>query len=49
MAAFDFLKLNGLTLKCSGREFEKVILDVAEGKLAKSGAAEFFRKHAREA
>ncbi len=47
MAAFTFLRLNGLTMKASSsREFENVVLAVAEGKANKAAAAEFFRKHA---
>ncbi|HVY62028.1 MAG TPA: type II toxin-antitoxin system death-on-curing family toxin [Planctomycetota bacterium] len=49
VAALDFLDLNGYVLKASGRAYEELIVDVAQGKTAKSTAAEFFRKHARPA
>lgn len=49
MAAFTFLKLNGLTMEAGVRRaFEKVVLGVAEGKATKASVAEFFRKHARD-
>lgn len=44
MAAFTFLKLNGLTLTAKYTEFEDLILCVAKGKAGKSIVAEFFRK-----
>jgi len=47
MAAFTFLKLNGLTLTAPDTDFENVILLVAQGELTKADVAEFFRKHAR--
>ena len=48
MAAFTFLKLNGLTLTASNIEFEQLILAVAQGKIGKSAVAEFFRKNAKQ-
>ena len=45
MAAFSFLKLNGLTLTAKDMEFEPIILAVAQGKMGKTEVAEFFRKH----
>jgi death-on-curing protein len=42
MAAFTFLKLNGLTLKASPEEFENLIRQIAEGKADKATAADFF-------
>jgi death-on-curing protein len=45
MAAFAFLKLNGITLKASEPAFEKVVLSVAEGTTDKAAIARFFRKH----
>jgi death-on-curing protein len=47
MAAFTFLKLNGITLRAPGPAFEKVVLSVAGGKSDKASVAAFFRKHAR--
>lgn len=47
MAAFTFLKLNGLTLDAPQRAFEGLVLSVAEGNAAKPDIAAFFRKHAR--
>jgi death-on-curing protein len=48
MAAFTFLKLNGLTLTAGNTEFESVVLSVAQGKMGKAGVAEFLRKHAKK-
>ncbi len=48
MAAFTFLKLNGLTLTAGNTAFESVVLSVAQGKMGKSGVAEFLRKHAKK-
>ena len=48
MAAFTFLKLNGLNLNPSdGPAFEKIALSIAEGTGGKTEATAFFRKHAR--
>jgi death-on-curing protein len=47
MAAFTFLKLNGLTLVVGEAEFEDVVLAVAQGKMGKAAIAEFLRKHCR--
>ena len=47
MAAFTFLKLNGITLRAPEPAFEKVVLSVAGGKSDKAAVAAFFRKHAR--
>jgi len=47
IAAFTFLKLNGWTLTARGRDFERTVLAVAQGKLGKSAVAEFLRKHSR--
>ena len=45
MAAFTFLKLNGLVLKAPWQAFEKMVRQVAEGKAGKAAAAEFLRRH----
>jgi len=47
MAAFTFLKLNGLTLTPPETEFEGHVLAVAQRKLGKAALAEFLRRHAR--
>ena len=47
MAAFVFLKLNGLTLDADESTFEPLVLKAAQGQIDKSAIAEFFRKHAR--
>jgi death-on-curing protein len=47
MAAYCFLEVNGIELDASNEEFERVTLTVAEGKLSKSGVAEFFREHGK--
>lgn len=47
MAAYAFLELNGKKVRAPEKEFGDIVLGVAEGKLAKSAVAEFFRKHAR--
>lgn len=48
MAAFTFLKLNGLTLAVKDTRFEEVILQVAQGRSGKAAIAEFFRKNTRK-
>ncbi len=45
MAAFTFLRLNGLLLDAPNPEFEKIVLAAAEGKIDKSAIAAFLRKH----
>ena len=48
MAAYTFLRLNGLTMEASSAgPFEKIVLEVAEAKATKAAVAEFLRKHAR--
>lgn len=44
MAAFAFLKLNGYTLHAKDKEFENLILAVAQGKSTKAAVTDFFRK-----
>jgi death-on-curing protein len=48
MSAYAFLKLNGLTLTAQDREFESIVLSVAQGKMGKAAVAEFLRKHAKK-
>lgn len=47
MATFVFLKLNKITLTAAERQFERVVLAVAESKLDKDGIAKFLQKHSR--
>ena len=47
IAAFTFLKLNGLTLTPPEAEFEEHVLDAAQGRLGKAAVAEFLRRHTR--
>ena len=49
MAAFTFLKLNGIILAAPQPSFEKLVLAVAEGKADKAAIAAFFRKHSPKA
>ena len=48
MAAFTFLKLNHLTLNAAELRFERVMREVAEGKMGKERIAEFFRKNSKK-
>lgn len=45
MAAFTFLKLNGLTLAASDAEFERVVLEVAKGRSNKAAIVEFLKTY----
>ena len=45
MAAFVFLKLNGLTLDADESAFESLVLKTTHGRIDKSAIAEFFRKY----
>lgn len=47
MAAFVFLKLNGLTLNADESVFESLVLRTAQGQTDKSAIAEFFRTHSQ--
>lgn len=47
MAAFTFLKLNGLTLRTPEDELEELVMKVAQSHSSKSAVAEFLRKYAR--
>lgn len=47
MAAFVFLKLNGLTLDADESIFEPLVLKAAQGQIDKLAIAEFLRKHSR--
>jgi death-on-curing protein len=46
-AALVFLDLNGVPVEATDEEIADLTLGVAEGKIAKSTIAEFFRKHSR--
>jgi death-on-curing protein len=48
MAAFVFLKLNGLTVTAGESEFERVVRQVAEGQMKKDQIAEFFEKNSKK-
>ena len=47
MAAFVFLKLNGLTLDADELAFETLVLQAAQGQVGKDAIADFFRKNAK--
>lgn len=47
MAAFVFLKLNGLMLDADESAFEEIVLKAAQGQIGKDAIAEFFRKRTR--
>jgi len=47
MAAFIFLKLNGLTLEADELAFETLILQAAQGQVGKDAIADFFRENAK--
>lgn len=47
MAAFVFLKLNGLTLNADESVFESLVLQTAQGQTDKSAIGKFFRKHSQ--
>lgn len=47
MAAFTFLKLNGVTLIARESAFERMVRDVAEGKIGKDKVANFLQKNSR--
>lgn len=46
VAAVVFLIMNGRELHADEEDFEAMVRSVAEGKLDKTGAAGFFRRHA---
>lgn len=48
MAAFVFLKLNGLTVTAGESEFERLVRQVAEGQMKKDQIAEFFEKNSKK-
>ena len=45
VVAVVFLMINGIELHASEVSFEKMVRSVAEGKMDKTEAAEFFRRH----
>lgn len=47
MAAFTFLKLNGVTLTAKESAFERTVRNVAEGKIGKDKVARFLQKNSR--
>ncbi len=44
-AALVFLEMNGIEVRAKNDDVVDVTLGVAEGRIQKSGVAEFFRKH----
>jgi len=47
-AALVFLKLNGITIQVTTAALVKTVLGVAQGKIGKAAAADFFRKGSRK-
>jgi death on curing protein len=47
MAAFIFLKLNGLTLDADESAFEMLVLQAAQGQVGKDAIADFFRQNGK--
>ena len=47
-AALVFLTLNGITIHVSAADLVKIVLGVAQGKIGKAAAADFFRKGTRK-
>jgi death on curing protein len=45
VAALIFMELNGIEVDADESEFERLVLDVAESKIAKSTVAEFLRNN----
>lgn len=44
VAAFVFLEMNAVQIRCTNHELVDIVLAVAEGRIQKSGVAEFFRR-----
>jgi death-on-curing protein len=47
MAAYVFLRLNGIDLIAADRQATALVMDLSAGKASKADAAEFFKKHAK--
>ncbi|MEO5956393.1 MAG: type II toxin-antitoxin system death-on-curing family toxin [Nitrospiraceae bacterium] len=47
MAAFVFMKLNGLTLEADESAFEALVLQAAQGQVGKDAISNFFRENAK--
>lgn len=47
MAAFTFLKLNGVLLEATNPAFERIVVSVVEGATEKAAVAAFLRRHSR--
>ena len=47
VASIVFLSLNGLELEATQEALEKIVRNVAEGKIGKDAVAEFFRTNSR--
>lgn len=48
VASYIFLRLNGVLVTASEDAYEKMTLDVAQGKVDKAAVAAFFRKYSRK-
>jgi death-on-curing protein len=49
VAAYVFLRLNGIVVTADNEAVEKLTLDTAQGKMEKPAIAAFFKKHSRKA
>ena len=47
VASLVFLSLNNVEVKAGEKDFERTVMDVAQGKIDKTLVAEFFRKYSR--
>lgn len=47
VASLVFLSLNDVEIEADEEEFERIVMDVAQGKLDKASVAEFLRKNSR--
>lgn len=47
VAALAFLEMNGVEVRVANEVLVDMVISVAEGRLQKSGVAEFLRKHTR--
>jgi death on curing protein len=48
VASYIFLRLNGIVVTADNDDFEKLTLDVAQGKVEKPAIAAFFKNHSRK-
>jgi death-on-curing protein len=47
VASLVFLSLNNVEIESDEKEFERIVLGVAQGKIEKASVAEFFRKNSQ--